>query len=64
MSLRTMVVSPWLTDIWEWRIGDLNPLTSCMPCKRKNRRNSVISNESRQLSHPILPRVGDIIHGW
>jgi hypothetical protein len=25
------------------------PLTSCMPCKRRNDRKSVISNESRDL---------------
>ncbi len=42
----------------------LEPLTSCMPCKRKNRRKSVISNESRRLSHPINTRIGDILQGW
>ena len=35
--------------------------TSCMPCKRRNRRKSVISSESRQLSHPMLLKIGDIL---
>jgi len=42
----------------------LEPMTSCMPCKRKNRRKSVISNESRRLSHLIVSRIGDILLGW
>ena len=31
---------------------ELEPLTSCMSWKRRNRRKSVFSNESRGLSDP------------